>query len=56
LYERSAQAGNPAAMVNLGVLYRRSGDSVAALAMFKRAAELGDRRAKRILRWRWILR
>jgi TPR repeat protein len=55
-YERSAEAGNPAAMVNLGVLQRRSGNVDAARALFERAAELGDRRAKRILRWRWILR
>ena len=55
LYSRSAEAGNPAAMVNLGVLQSRSGDLGGARALFERAAELGDRRAKRILRWRWIL-
>jgi TPR repeat protein len=56
LYERSAEVGNPVAMVNLGVLLRRSGDHDAARALFERAAELGDRKAKRILRWRWIVR
>ena len=55
LYERSAEAGNPAAMVNLGVLLSRSGDVVAARALYERAAGLGDRHAKRILRWRWIV-
>jgi TPR repeat protein len=57
LYERSVDAGNPCAMVNLGVLHEQRGDHDTARLSVERAAELGDHQAKSILRrWRLIPR